>query len=662
MHHTIQQLPNTRGRNFVLATVIGGLFWAAPAVMAEEPPPEVVAQLQAELTALQAEVDSLRQNAELNQRAGKRQIADVAIFAKAVEWMLRHKEFPKEDYAKQASKALQFGRQRAGELKSGNAPWELQMGRTIRGYESRIDGSIQPYAITLPDGMNPKSGERWPVHIVLHGRADDMNEVNFIHRHEGKPLPEGQDWIQIDVYGRGNNAYRWAGETDVFEAFSDVGRRLRLDNSRITLHGFSMGGAGAWHLGMHYPSMWSSVGPGAGFVDFYKYQNQKEQRPPWQHANLGIYDTIDYALNAANVPVCTYGGENDAQLVASTSMVDAAKSLGVEIKLLVGPGMGHKFHPDSLKEFMEFHKQQSLQGSLRNQARRQIRFTTRTLKYNKCDWLTVEEVEAVYKPSTVEAKINERGNAEISATNVAAFSVTRDVAQFVDIEGQLLPCYDAAEGLLPNVYYEKTSDGWQVLEYRDSLSFQGNSGTHKRKNLQGPIDDAFMESFVCVKGSSKPDSEMDRWANWTLQRFEAEFDKWMRGRIRVVDDSQAYQIDRNDNVILFGSPASNSMIEKLLPGLPIRWTADSIIVGDHTFSTKDHGLCLIYPNPLNSRRYVVINSGHTFHEADFKASNSWLFPRLGDIAVQKFTPNSSGGFDEEIVWAANFNSGWKLAE
>lgn len=654
---------NTFGLRLAVLFAVG-CFVSTPItkVSAEEPSAEVIAELQLALTDLQTKVDSFQADETLNRRDGKRHIADVAIFAKAVEWMLRHNEFPKKGYAEQAVNALKTGNQRAIELQAGQAPWELRTGTSVRGYISRIDGSVQPYAITLPEGVDPKSGVRWPVHVKLHGRANHMNEVNFIHRHEGKPLPKGQNWIQIDVYGRGNNAYRWAGETDVFEALSDVGRRFRLDNSRITLHGFSMGGAGAWHLGMHYPSMWSSVGPGAGFVDFYKYQNQKEQRPPWQHENLGIYDAIDYALNAANVPVCTYGGENDSQLVASTSMVEAAKALGVDIKLLVGPGMGHKFHPDSFKEFMEFHQQKSLQGTLRNQARSQIRFTTRTLKYNKCDWLTVEEVEAVYKPSTVEAKLTKRGNAEVSVTNVAVFSVARDVAQFIDIAGQLLPCYDAAEGLLPNVFYEKTSDGWQVLDYQDSMAFQDNNGVHKRRNLQGPIDDAFMESFVCVEGSGESNSELDQWASWTLGRFEREFDKWMRARIKLIDDTQADSIDSNANLILFGSPASNAMIRKLLPGLPIKWSGGEITVGNQVFSTTDHAVSLIYPNPRNPRRYVVINSGHTFHEPDFNASNSWLFPRLGDIAIQKFTKNAAGGFDEETVWAANFNSGWKLSE
>jgi hypothetical protein len=42
---------------------------------------------------------------------------------------------------------------------------------------------------------------------------------------------------------------------------------------------------------------------------------------------------------------------------------------------------------------------------------------------------------------------------------------------------------------------------------------------------------------------------------------------------------------------------------------------------------------IVYPNPLNPRRYVVINSGHTFGEDDFRGTNAWLYPRLGDYSV-----------------------------
>ena len=78
------------------------------------------------------------------------------------------------------------------------------------------------------------------------------------------------------------------------------------------------------------------------------------------------------------------------------------------------------------------------------------------------------------------------------------------------------------------------------------------------------------------------------------------------------------------------------------------------------YDPKQQGLSLIYPNPLNTDRYVVINSGHTIHEAEFKGTNALLFPRLGDIAVQKFAKQRDGEFTEETVWADLFNSEWKL--
>ena len=550
--------------------------------------------------------------------------------------------------------------------------WTLQTGTTVRGYVSAVDGSIQPYAITLPEGVNPKKANRWPLHVVLHGRADQMNEVNFIHRMDGKPLSRKDDqpeqtWIQLDVYGRGNNAYRWAGETDVFEAMADVKRRFRIDEDRITLHGFSMGGAGAWHLGMHHPSMWSSVGPGAGFVDYYRYQTKDPDKPDQrlpepQHTTLGIYDSIDYALNAFNVPVCTYGGENDPQLLAGASMTEAAKLLNVPIRLIVGPKMGHAFDPESQKQFMAFHLENSAQGKPRFGERKHIRFTTRSLRYNTCDWLTVEEVEKVYAPSVVEARVNEDGDVDITTTNVRALRLVRDTGTDAIIDGTILECRTAADGLLPDVFYVKTDAEWQVLDYEESRGFSSNPDRRKRYGLQGPIDDGFMSSFVCVRGTGKPWNEnSQQWANWTLDRFSKEFAQWMRGDIRIVDDSAVDDtLLATNHLILFGDPGSNALLKKIVGDLPLEWTTDHIRIGEQKWSSADHGLSLIFPNPLNPSKYVVINSGNTFHEKEFRSTNANLFPRLGDIAVQKFAAGESVGFEEQTVWADIFDANWQL--
>ena len=653
-----------RGNGWCLWLVMLNLCWWMPRNAAAQPaPPADTARLKTQLRALQTQVDQLRAAAaDSSDRHAQRWVADVAVYAKAVSWILRHDEFYKPNYVQQAQAALTTGNARAATLQKAGPAWNLQAGTTIRGYTSRVDGSVQPYALTLPENIDPKSGKRWPLYVKLHGRAGQMNEVNFIARHDGKPLPSGQTWIQLDVFGRTNNAYRWSGETDVFEAIQDVERRFRIDGRRVTLHGFSMGGAGAWHLGLHHPARWSSVGPGAGFVDFYNYQNQKQKRPLYQHRTLGIYDALDYALNAHNVPICTYGGELDKQLVASTSMVDAAGQLKVPIKLLIGPKMGHKFHPDSFREFMAFHAEKSRAGRQRSPGRRDIRFVTRTLKYNSCDWLTVEEMLEQYVPATVESRMDDNGVLKVQTRNVATLQIARGVSQLVEIDGELLPLENAADGLLPGVYYEWDGKQWYVMDYQQSKAFPDNRERRKRRDLQGPIDDAFMGPFVCVRGTGQPwSANHQKWSTWTLARFEQEFDKWLRGRVPVVDDSQvSEQMIRDKHLVLFGDPGSNSVLARVLKDLPLQWDESSLTIAGKRYATTDHGLSLIFPNPLNPRKYVVLNSGHTFHEPDFKASNSWLFPRLGDVAVQKFSENKSGGFQETIVWAEIFNGGWFL--
>ena len=590
----------------VIACGLSGAIWPG-VVLAQAPPAEVAKELRSELQKLQQQIadETNRREAEAEKtgrRMDRQSLADAQVFAKAVEWILRHEEFYKPNYIDQTRKVLKWGRERTASLAEGKTPWRNREGSTVYGYVSKVDGSVQPYAITLPQGVDPQAGKRWPLYVKLHGRAATMNEVNFITRYENKPTPAEQTWIQLDVFGRTNNAYRFAGETDVFEAIADVESRFRIDDKRITLWGFSMGGAGAWHLGLHHPSKWASVGAGAGFVDFYKYQKQSKKLPPYQDKTLTIYDAEDYALNAADVPIITYGGEVDSQLVASTNMVQAAKKLHVEIPLLIGKGMGHKFSPAGYKDFMAFHAEHSKTGRPGYPGRKKIRFITYTLKYPKCEWLTIQEMNFMYQPATVEGEVTNEGVLKLMTKNVAVLAIARDTAQDIELDGRRLPLQSAADGLLPDVYYERGEKGWIVLDYNESRRYMANPNRSKRHNLQGPIDDAFMLPFVCVEGTGTPWSkEQSTWANWTLEPASAASST--NGCAAKFPSSKIPNLPRtmmeDKNLILFGDPGSNKVLAKVLDKLPIEWTKDSLKVGGKTWDPKTHGLSMIYPNPLN---------------------------------------------------------------
>ncbi len=133
-----------------------------------------------------------------------------------------------------------------------------------------------------------------------------------------------------------------------------------------------------------------------------------------------------------------------------------------------------------------------------------------------------------------------------------------------------------------------------------------------------------------------------------------------RGEARVKDDTEVTDADiAAHNLVLWGDPSSNAVLAKIADKLPIRWDSDGVRVGDKTYDAGHHVPVLIYPNPLNPKRYVVLNSGFTFREYDY-LNNARQVPKLPDFAVidvnVPVTSRAPGG----IVTAGFFNERWQL--
>jgi hypothetical protein len=70
---------------------------------------------------------------------------------------------------------------------------------------------------------------------------------------------------------------------------------------------------------------------------------------------------------------------------------------------------------------------------------------------------------------------------------------------------------------------------------------------------------------------------------------------------------------------------------------------------------------MIFPNPLDARHYVVLNSGHSFRRMDMAATNAALFPRFGDYAILHLRQPIGVPVESEIVTAGYFDEEWKLS-
>ena len=598
--------------------------------------------------------------------------ADAAIFAKGLAWALRYdREFTPADVAL-LEKAVRRGDERRAALAGDSQPWTIRRGKVALGYLSKVDGSVQPYGVIIPAKYD--AGTPIRLDVVLHGssRPVGMSELRFMARFddgdEATSAAPDQPFIELHPLGRVENCYRWSGETDVFGAIEDVCRRYNIDRDRIVLRGMSMGASGTWHLGLKHPDRFVALGPYCGYVDTHRFSEtpletfvRVGELP--EHLELGLHmlDSIDYAANAGVVPAIACMGEKDVFFQAHVLMGEAMQREGLTMVNLISPGTGHVIDPQTHAEQMRRIGEFAAAGRRRP---RELRFVTWTLKYNRCHWLEVLELDRHYARAELSARLKGQALEIDEPRNISRFAI--DIAQLPDVPTSLrvgttpLPVVQGANVVAKRIVVVRRDGQWAIEDQPDKAAQTG-----KRPGLQGPIDDAFTGPFLCVRGTGRPwNAGVQEYAEASLRRFSGEWQHYFRGELPIKDDVAVTDGDvQNRNLILFGDPGSNLWIAKVLPQLPLAWSRDSLRLAGREFPSANHVPALIAPNPLPGagQRYVVLNSGHTFREAELAKLNYLLFPRWGDWAVLKIDPAlpMKEAWEDKVLHAGYFNERWK---
>jgi hypothetical protein len=422
-----------------------------------------------------------------------------------------------------------------------------------------------------------------------------------------------------------------------------------------------MGGAAAWHMAAHHASEWAAASPGAGFCETRIYQKMDASGewaalPWWRKKLFHLYDCPDYARNLSMVPTIAYAGELDPQQQSGAIMEKACAAVGVKLERIIGPKTGHKYEPGAKKELDKRLDEYAAKG--RDVVPAEIHFETWTLRYNKARWITVDGMEKQWERARVDAKLD-GANASITTDNVSALTVHFPAGRApsslaVTIDGVKVPVPAAAPNQSFTGAYSKTGGRWAAAT-PDSASLQ------KCHALQGPIDDAFYDSFLIVRPTGQPlNDAVGRWAKSEAGQATAQWRKIFRGIAPIKDDTALTDADiAANNLVLFGDPSSNAVLKRIADKLPIQWDAKQITLGDRTFPADRHAVVMIYPNPLNPNRYVVLNSGFTFRQADHR-TNSRQVAKLPDYAVIDLTTPADDKAPGAIPVAGFFNESWQL--
>ena len=646
-----------------------------------QPPAQLTAeqkqQYQAKVNELDGIVAGLR-----SKKVNEDLIADVDIYAKAGKWLLEFPQgFTNEKTIPAFLNVLDQGLERGRLLQKGESPWVTAKGRKVLGYYSELDGSVQPMGVTIPESHDASKAAR--LYVWIHGRNNTLTEASFISNIGNAPKFPNTSYtadlgqLTLDCYGRGNNANHQAGEVDVFESMAAMQRRFKIDPERILLRGFSLGGAAAWHLALQQPDRWAAAEIGAGTYPG-RLLYSPNPFPPYQLGPLHIYENIiDWSLNAYNVPIAGHDGDKDPQVATVGAPRGSAPTpnrgqlesslrvraqlekegfpsegaegdwtvKGTQNRFFISANTGHGVNAEVRGKLDAFLKEHSDKG---RQVPDHIKFVTYTTRYNKSFWVMIDGLEKHYDRAQIDAERVDGGTEYRLATKNITRLTLRETskAKTLTIDGQTLTAKAA-----PSLTLQKMDGKW-------SFGKTGAwPGLHKTHGLQGPIDDAFLEPFLLIRPTQMPwNAAATKHALAMMEHFDHVYAMNYRAHPRWKNDEDVTKEDfKKYNVVLFGDPGSNKWIGKMIKSLPLKWTKDAITIEGRTYPAGENLPVLVYPNPLNPSKYVVLNTGLTISDREYNAD--YAMPRFGDIAVLK----AGAPMDApEIVWAALFDESWRL--
>lgn len=601
---------------------------------------------------------------------------EILVFPRAVEMAIEFSQFHKPHEADNAIKLLEMAEQRI-KLASEGKPWfdivGLDDGQAqkliVGGYRSKIDGSCQPYSVVVPAGFAKGDSRRRRLDLWFHGRGETLSENNFLFNQQnnaGQYTPA--DTFVLHPYGRYSNAFKFAGEIDVLESLNYIKTRLPVDHDRVSVRGFSMGGAGCWQMAVHYADHFFAANPGAGFsetpefLSFFQGEDAAGTAPEHQKTLWQLYDCPPWAANLNQLPTVVYSGEVDRQKQAADVMEKALDKVGIEMTHVIGPDTAHKIYADSKIEIES--RMERLARNGRTSVPESIRFRTMTLRYHRMHWIDVRGLDEHWKVASVDATVDDH-EIKIETKNVNELSLVFNAGEFPEqTSGPVHVLIDRDEIVGPNVrsdrsfslHMSKGTHGW--MQSADPT--RDPSKPLKKPHLQGPIDDAFMDSFVFVLPSGKSsDPDVQKWVESETQHAMIHWRKHFRGDIRAIKDTELTdKWIQNANLILFGDAESNAVMKEILNDLPLEWNENKIAIGKASVPSRGHVPILISANPKNLNRYVVLNSGFTFREYDY-LNNARQTPKLPDWALVDVTKGANFQDPGNVIHAGFFDENWQ---
>ena len=274
---------------------------------------------------------------------------------------------------------------------------------------------------------------------------------------------------------------------------------------------------------------------------------------------LHLTNATDYATNFFNVPVVAYNGDKDAQKQAADVMAASMEKEGLALSRVTGTEYRSRLYAGSHRSNRRndgCHRAEragpvSARGALHHL----------DLEYNRMRWVVVDGLEKHWEQARVNAELEGDHKVKATTSNISAFSFVMEPGA-----GMLNPAAKTnvvLDGQTIAVPGASTNGSWTAhFRKTDEMGIAGadSNALNKRHDLQGPIDDAYMDSFLMVRPTGAPMNEMvGKWAKSEMDHAVKLWRTQMRGDAPVKDDSVVTDADiAANNLVLMGRSTEQS--------------------------------------------------------------------------------------------------------
>ena len=515
----------------------------------------------------------------------------------------------------------------APSLMGAKAPLLLQE----RAYFADNDGSAQAFWVALPRGYSPD--KKWPLVVFLHGYSTSISKLSpWILDEETLADATNRGMIVAMPYGRRNSDFVQWGEDDVLAVKRECLKLYSIDQNRVMLTGTSMGGFGAYAVGLHTPDEWAAVAPISGRTDFdLWFKMKRELLPGWKRLLFDADNPRTLALNARNTPFFTQHGAIDRTVPVEHSRYyaeDAAR-LNLPFQYVETPDAGHEsnFQFPALGRAFEWLSVQPPRAMPR-----EVAIVSGDLREARADWAHIEAFSDYSQTAHLDARIEgstlrvETGNVGRFTLNVQSFALG-SVA--LEVDGAHVGTFDSGGPIV-----------WSAP----------NAHTGKTPTRCGPFKSLMREPFTLVYGD-----ERDR---RDALKFAREWSDCADGTAVVKSALAVSQDDkRGRNLILFGTRDSNPVLREIADQLPLELQSNGYRVESKVLPATNPGLRMVWRSPWSSERLVGVCSGAWWGEV-LPVNHKWDL--LPDYIVYSGDAREKDDTNRPII-AGNFDGDWKLS-